>query len=86
MHPRERRYTLWISGLVSLLLSDAARACSVCFGNPDHPMSKGAAAGVMVLGGFITFVLLGFVGTGLFWIHRGRALARQQRAASGDPS
>ncbi|MCH7873073.1 MAG: hypothetical protein IID33_15360 [Planctomycetes bacterium] len=39
-------------------------------------MVKGAAAGVLVLVGVISFVLLGVAGTGMFWVHRSRRLAR----------
>ncbi|MCH7591593.1 MAG: hypothetical protein IH989_02280 [Planctomycetes bacterium] len=51
-------------------------ACAVCFGDPNSPMVKGAAAGVLVLVGVISFVLLGVAGTGMFWVHRSRRLAR----------
>ena len=85
MNSRRLAHARWIACVVPLAAADAARACAVCFGNPDHPMSKGAAAGVLVLGGFIAFVLIGMVGTCLFWMQRGRKLARRQCAdrASG---
>ena len=54
----------------------AVHACAVCFGDPNSPMVKGAAAGVLVLVGVISVVLLGVAGTGMFWVHRSRRLAR----------
>ena len=59
-----------------LVFSRPVIACSVCFGDPESPMTKGAAAGILVLGGIIASVLMGIVGTGLFWMSRGRRLAR----------
>lgn len=54
-------------------------ACSVCFGDPDSAMAKGALMGVYVLGAVIGFVLFGVAGTAVFWVQRGRRLARQSR-------
>ena len=81
MKPWPRRRLVFGAVLVSALWSavQPAVACSVCFGDPDSPMAKGAVMGVLVLGGFIGFVLLGIAGTGLFWIHRSRKLARKER-------
>lgn len=64
-------------GLKSVATPQISQACSTCFGDPQSPMAQGAVAGVWVLVGFIGFVLLGIVGTGLFWIHRGRRLQMQ---------
>jgi len=58
-----------------------ARACAVCFGDPESPMVKGAVAGVLVLVGVIAFVLIGVAGTGMYWIHRGNRLARIEETA-----
>ncbi|MFQ5413067.1 MAG: hypothetical protein ACE5E6_01275 [Phycisphaerae bacterium] len=55
-----------------------AVACSVCFGDPESKMVKGALAGVSVLVGVVACVLLGVTGTGVLWFHRGRKLARRQ--------
>lgn len=52
-------------------------ACSVCFGDPDSAMAKGALMGVYVLGAVIGFVLFGVAGTAVFWVQRGRRLARR---------
>ena len=54
---------------------DTVHACSVCFGDPDNPMTKGAVAGVYVMVGFIGFVLVGVAGTATFWMVRSRRLS-----------
>lgn len=59
-------------------------ACAVCFGEPGSPMVKGAVAGVLVLFGVIVFVLLGVAGTGMYWVHRGRRLARMEETARAE--
>lgn len=74
------RFLLPATCAAVLLVADRAAACTACFGDPDSPMAKGVVAGVLVLLGVVSFVLLGFVGTGLFWVQRGR------RLASGEPS
>lgn len=51
-------------------------ACSVCFGDPDSAMAKGALMGVYVLGAVIGCVLFGVAGTAVFWVQRDRRLAR----------
>lgn len=51
-------------------------ACSTCFGDPDSQMVKGALMGVYVMIGVVGFVLAGFTGTGLYWIHRSRQITR----------
>ena len=53
-----------------------SRACAVCFGDPNSLLAKGAAAGVLVLVGVISVVLLGVAGTGMFWVHRSRQSAQ----------
>lgn len=58
-----------------LVEAGPAAACSVCFGDPDSPMSRGVVMGVVVLVGIIGFVLLGVAGTIAFWMHRSRRLA-----------
>jgi hypothetical protein len=49
-------------------------ACSVCFGDPDSPLTKGALMGVYVLVGVVGFVLLSIAATGVYWIQRSRRL------------
>ena len=62
-------------GVGALLVGDrVASACSVCFGDPDSDMAKGAAAGVLSLAVIIGCMLLGIAGTGVLWLHRSRQL------------
>ena len=49
-------------------------ACTVCYGDPASPLSKGAVAGVLVLGVAIGGVLATFAGLFWFWSKRARAL------------
>lgn len=63
-----------LCSLAILSMSDSALACSVCFGDPDSPMTKGALAGVIVMVGFIGFVLTGIAGTACFWMARSRRI------------
>ncbi len=74
---RTLRAILFLAAAVAgwMVAARPAAACSVCFGDPDSPMSRGVVMGVMVLVGIIGFVLLGVAGTIAFWIHRSRRLA-----------
>lgn len=56
-------------------------ACTVCYGDPASPLTKGAQAGVIVLGIAILGVLLAFGGLFVFWMRRARALERELEAA-----
>ena len=60
--------------LLIFAMSNSTMACSVCFGDPDNPMTRGAVAGVYVMVGFIGFVLLGIAGTACFWMVRSRRI------------
>jgi hypothetical protein len=77
---RTRRFSAAEQGilfaLATLLFTQAAFACPVCFGSPDDPMVKGTANGVWVLLGVIGFVQIGFAA--LFWSfwRRARAMRR----------
>ncbi|MGB0715556.1 MAG: hypothetical protein ACPGXK_06750 [Phycisphaerae bacterium] len=59
---------------VAMFVADA-RACSVCFGDPESKMTLGAVWGVATLVGVVVMVLGGIAGTGLFWIQRSRKIA-----------
>lgn len=52
------------------LFTNRVFACATCYGNPDHPMSKGLTAGVGILLGFIIFLLVVFAGFFLFLRNR----------------
>jgi hypothetical protein len=57
------------------LLAPPAQACSVCYGAPDDPMTKGVNNGIWVLLGVVGFVQIGFAA--MFWTFWKRA--RSQR-------
>lgn len=46
--------------MILVLLSHRAIACAVCYGNPEHLMSKGLTAGVSLLLATIIFLLVIF--------------------------
>jgi len=79
---RSYRRHAWLLAACAGILLPAGRtlACAVCFGDPESPMARGVVMGVVVLIGVVGFVLLGVAGTGLFWIQRGRRLARSEQA------
>lgn len=67
----------WLMALCALgvfAIADSALACSVCFGDPESPMTKGAVAGVVVMVGIVGFVLMGIAGTACFWMVRVRRM------------
>ena len=59
--------------------------CAVCYGDPESPLTKGAAMGVIVLGIAIAGVAAAFGGLFLFWMKRARAL-EAALAASRTPA
>lgn len=75
MTPRQRVAILSVMVAAAIVAAPSdAWACATCFGNPDSPLAKGALAGVIVLFGFISFVLFGVAGVSVFWFHRSRHL------------
>ena len=78
--PSSSRRFLLLTGMVVFALADRASACSVCFGDSESAMAKGAAAGVLLLAGIIGFVLLSMASTGLLWIHRSRRLVLMEES------
>ena len=83
-----RRVTLrwWLPLVVAgVALPQSARACSVCFGDADSLMVKGAIMGAYFLVGVIGFVMLGVAGTSLFWLRRSRRLTTAgEQGGAGD--
>jgi len=79
-----KRLLLGLAALVMLSLTANAFACSVCFGDSDHPIVKGLEASVIFLVG-ITYSLLGG-GVATFFLLRRRAkrLAELQTASATD--
>ncbi len=70
------------AGLLASAAPDAARACSVCFGDPESQMAISATRGVLVLLGFIGLVLASIATIGGCWIVR----AQRLHAANRDPN
>ncbi|NOS99567.1 MAG: hypothetical protein HOP29_02960 [Phycisphaerales bacterium] len=68
------RVLLASAGIVALSGS-VARACSVCFGDPNSGLVKGAKAGVIVLAGIVYGVLFLMTAVAGTWIRRARRLA-----------
>ncbi len=56
-------------------------ACSVCFGDPNSSMTKGAMMGVLFLLGVVLFVLGAIASVAVVWTRR----ARPEALASGTP-
>lgn len=54
----------------------AAQACSVCQGNPDSDLTKGAQAGVIMMVGVTYILLLGVAGIVVSWVVRARRMGR----------
>ena len=49
-------------------------ACSVCFGNPHSPLSKGAIAGVIFLAMVVSSVLAAIAAIAFIWNKRSKRL------------
>ena len=70
--------TVW---LVTAVPIETALACSVCFGDPNSDMTKGAKAGVLVLLGVVAVVLAAFGSLAIFWMRRAANLENLDAAA-----
>jgi hypothetical protein len=65
---RSHRRSLWLAGsafAAKLLLPSSATACTVCFGDPNSPITKSAEMGVWFLLAVILIVEAGF---GVFFL------------------
>lgn len=51
-----------------------ARACAVCYGDPDSALVKGAWWGVALLGAIVYGLLFAIVGITVSWTRRARKL------------
>jgi len=56
--------------LALIFAAESAEACSVCFGNPESPMTKSMVAGIWLMLGCIGAVLAAFAGLFLYWMYR----------------
>lgn len=74
-HPAPRECWTGVVALALLLLvPQVARACSVCFGDPNSDLAKGAVRGVAFMIGVVSFVLVGIASIAGVWIVRARRL------------
>jgi len=60
--------------LAAISSAQPVMACSVCYGDPNSPMTKGVEAGVLVLLGVVGTVLLLLASLLLFWMRRAASL------------
>jgi hypothetical protein len=67
------RSSAFIFALCVLALPNLASACSVCFGDPTSPASKGLAWGVFALLGVVLMVLGAFTAFFVFLARRAAA-------------
>ena len=65
------------AAILGLSMADApwAAACSTCYLDPEHPLTKGALMGVVVLGFIIVGVLIGIAYIGYSWHRRAKLLS-----------
>jgi hypothetical protein len=66
----------WIAFIIALCLAampGSVSACSVCFGDPTSPASRGLAWGVFALLGVVLIVLGGFTAFFIFLARRAAA-------------
>jgi heme/copper-type cytochrome/quinol oxidase subunit 2 len=61
--------------LFALVATQSASACATCYGASDSPLAQGMNWGIMVLLGFISFVLLGVSAFFIYIVRRANALA-----------
>jgi Na+/proline symporter len=67
-----------LAGLATFLVAESASACSVCFGDPNSAMVKGAQAGVLVMLGVVGVMLAGLASLFIFWMRRAANLRTPQ--------
>ncbi len=65
---------LTATALVHGAATQLAGACPVCFGDPEAPLVQAAGRGMLVMLGFIVFVLSSVATVGGCWIVRARRL------------
>ena len=70
--------------LIVLATPALASACSVCFGDPNSDLAKGAVRGVAFMIGVTSCVLIGIASVTGVWIVRARRIARSSDSATGE--
>jgi len=61
--------------LFALVATQSASACATCYGASDSPLAEGMNWGIMVLLGFVSFVLLGVTSFFVYIVRRANAHA-----------
>lgn len=76
----------WVFGLLFLMTSKEAFACSVCqFAAPDSPLVRAIREGIWVLLFLLVPVLAGFLTLFIFWARRDSALKSQPSSNLSSP-
>jgi len=69
---------LYIIQIALCLVSAQALACATCYGDPDHPLTKGLNMGILSLLAIIGVVLVLFFALMIHLIRRERLVQRQR--------
>jgi heme/copper-type cytochrome/quinol oxidase subunit 2 len=80
------RSIAFVCALCVVALPNAASACSVCFGDPTSPASKGLAWGVFALLGVVLLVLSGFTAFFIFLARRAAVAPQDALAQAESPN
>jgi len=59
-----------LSLMAAALRAPSALACAACYGKSDSPLAAGMNWGIYVLLGFISMVLVGIAGLGVYFVKR----------------
>ena len=57
-----------------LIIPEFIYACAVCYGDPESPMTAGMNNAILVLLGFIGFVLICILSVGIYFYKRAKLL------------
>jgi len=68
------------SAIAFLLFAQTASACSVCFGDPSAPSTKGLSNAILFLLGTVGFVQIAFVALFFAFWRRARAMKRSRES------
>ncbi len=77
MMRRGVRLMATVAALGIVLGPQLAHACSVCFGDPNSDLAKGAVRGVLFMIGVVSFVLIGIASIAGVWIVRARRIQQE---------
>ncbi len=71
-----------VLAIVCCLAAPSAQACSICVGDPNSPLTKGAVWGVTVLLGVVLSVLGGIAAFFIYTARRSSAIDQQKNLNS----